>query len=137
MAYQTSRTLHFGDCDPAGIAYFPSYLHHLVGVVEEFFGAIGSPWSDMIQRRRIGAPTVKLDLTFTAPGFHGDRLDFDLRVRAVGSRSLDLDHRVSVGDRLVWAARQVIVATSLDTHKALPWPDDIRTALLQHLETAP
>ncbi|MGH6805572.1 MAG: acyl-CoA thioesterase, partial [Ensifer adhaerens] len=30
--YRTKRPLRFGDCDPSGIAYFPSYLNILVGV---------------------------------------------------------------------------------------------------------
>ena len=44
MSFRTSRPLRFGDCDPSGIAYFPSYLNILVGVLEEFFAEIGAPW---------------------------------------------------------------------------------------------
>ena len=84
MPFCTSRPLRFGDCDPSGIAYFPSYLNILVGVLEEFFGDAGVPWKELIATRRIGTPTVRLDLTFVHPGFHGDTLDFELFVRRVG-----------------------------------------------------
>ena len=60
-AFTTTRILRFGDCDPAGIAYFPSYFHFLNGVHEEWWQSIGFPWRDMFQNRRIGLPTVQLD----------------------------------------------------------------------------
>ena len=40
--FSTTRTLAFGDCDPSGIAYFPSYLDLMVGVLEAFFAEIGT-----------------------------------------------------------------------------------------------
>ncbi|MBW6424138.1 acyl-CoA thioesterase [Rhizobium sp. XQZ8] len=134
MAYTTSRRLNFGDCDPSGIAYFPSYLHILVGVYEEFFEKLGFPWPEMINDRKIGLPTVTLDLIFKNPGFHGDQMDFTVKVMRVGNSSVDLEHEISAGERLLWVAKQRLVVTSHETHKALPWPDDMRAALTQHLE---
>ncbi|MCQ2003250.1 acyl-CoA thioesterase [Rhizobium sp. NRK18] len=133
--FQTTRYLKFGDCDPSGIAYFPSYLDHLVGVLEEFFATAGVPWPTLIQERRIGVPTVKLDLTFSKPGFHGDRLDFAVRLKRIGTSSMDLEHEVSANGALLWRADHRIVATSHDTHRACPWPDDIRSAFMPYLET--
>jgi len=134
MAFTTTHPLRFGQCDPSGIAYFPAYLDLLVGVLEEFFGSIGMPWSEMFGKRRIACPTVRLDLTFRKPGFHGDQLDFQLIVRRVGRSSLDLDHQVSTGGAVLWTAKHTIVATNLDTTKATAWPDDIRAALAACLE---
>ncbi len=132
--FQVNRPLRFGDCDPSGIAYFPSYLNILVGVVEDFFADIGKPWADMI-RDGMGTPTVTLDLAFSKPGFHGDDLNFKIRVRAIGRSSVDLEHTVSANGAVLWTARQRLVATSLETHKAMPWPDDVRAAITKHLET--
>lgn len=128
-AFSTTRPLAFGDCDPSGIAYFPSYLHLMVGVLEAFFADIGHPWPPMTAERRIGTPTVTLNLTFERPGFHGDLLDFHLEVVAVGRSSLDLRHRVERRGEVLWRADQRIVATSLDTHRPVAWPDDVRAAL--------
>ena len=52
--FSFDRELRFGDCDPSGIAYFPSYLNILNGVVEEFWAAIGFPWPGLITVRKIG-----------------------------------------------------------------------------------
>lgn len=134
MSFSAARPLRFSDCDPSGIAYFPAYLNILVSVLEEFFASLGFPWPEMIAKDRIGTPTVTLDLVFRQPGFHGMALDFSLSVRAVGRSSLDLDHRVEGAGALLWTARQRVVATSLDTHRPIPWPEPLRAALLAHLE---
>jgi 4-hydroxybenzoyl-CoA thioesterase len=134
MAYTTSRRLNFGDCDPSGIAYFPSYLNILVGVYEEFFETLGFAWPELINERKLGLPTVTLDLAFKNPGFHGDFMDFTVTIVRVGNSSVDLVHEVRSEDRLLWTAKQRLVLTSHETHKALPWPDDMRIALTQHLE---
>lgn len=134
MAFTTSRPIRFGDCDPAGIAYYPAYLDMLNGVVEEFFTSLGLPWTRVFGELRMGLPTVRLDLAFASPGFHGDIVDFTLSVRKTGTSSLDLDHRAESAGRLLWTASHRLVATSLDTHKARPWPDEFRLALGHHLE---
>lgn len=134
MSFSTKRPLRFGDCDPSGIAYFPSYLNILVDVLEEFFATLGFPWSELIAERKIGTPTVTLDLEFLRPGLHGMALEFTLQVRAVGRASLDLDHTVASGGETLWTAKQRLVATSLDTHRSCPWPHDLRAALLAQVE---
>lgn len=136
MAFQTRRPLRFGDCDPSGIAYFPSYLNILVGVLEDFFASLDASWRSLMEVDRIGTPTIRLDLTFVHPGFHGDQLDFLLDVRGVGRSSLDLGYIVSAAGKTLWTAEQRIVATSLDTHKSVPWPASVRDALEKHLETS-
>ncbi|WFR99923.1 acyl-CoA thioesterase [Rhizobium tumorigenes] len=134
MAFKTTRPLRFGDCDPSGIAYFPSYLNILVGVLEDYFAALGFPWKTMIEERRIGVPTVRLDLTFSSPGFQGDELEFVVIVRRIGRASLDLEHQVSARGKILWTATHRVVATNLDTQQSHAWPDDIRAALEHHLE---
>jgi 4-hydroxybenzoyl-CoA thioesterase len=134
MAFITTRRLNFGDCDPSGIAYFPSYLNILVGVYEEFFEAMGFAWPQLINERKLGFPTVTLDLTFKSPALHGEMMDFSISVIRIGNSSLDLQHTVTTGDRLLWTARQRLVVTSHETKKAVSWPDDMRLALNEHLE---
>jgi 4-hydroxybenzoyl-CoA thioesterase len=133
--YQATHPLHFGDCDPSGIAYYPSYLKLMDGVIEDFFTSFGVRRQDMIDNSRIGTPTITLNLTFVKPGYCGDPLDFEIRVVGLGRSSLDLEHRISVRGDTLWTARHRLVATSLDTHTSIAWPDDIRAALANHLET--
>jgi len=132
--FSFERELRFGDCDPSGIAYFPSYLNILNGVVEEFWATIGFPWPGLMTVRKIGTPTVHLTCDFSRPSVFGDLLTFNLRIGRVGRASLRLAHIVSGTDGMRWQARQTVTATSLADHHAIPWPEDIRNALLTHLD---
>ncbi len=134
--FTTQRPLRFGDCDPSGIAYFPAYFDMLNGVVEEFWGRLGFPWSELIGRRRIGLPTVHIESDFVKPSLMGDVLTFAFTIERLGSRSLHLSHRISSGDEERWSAKQVVVATDLDKHRACHWPDDIRAALVRFMENS-
>lgn len=131
--FSFDRELRFGDCDPSGIAYFPSYLNMLNGVVEDFWATIGFRWPGLITVRKIGTPTVHLTCDFSRPSMFGDLLTFELRIGKVGRASLHLAHVVSGSDGMRWRARQVLAATSLVDHHAMPWPDDVRAALVANL----
>ena len=133
-AFSFKRELRFGDCDPSGIAYFPSYLNILNGVVEEFWATLGFPWPQLIGVRKIGTPTVHLTCDFSRPAMFGDVLTFELEIVKVGGASLELRHVVSDKGELRWRAQQVLVATSLTDHRAMRWPDDVRAALESHLD---
>lgn len=133
-AFAAQRTVRFSDCDPAGIVFFPQYLVMLNGVVEQWFDeALGLPYAGLIGPRRLGLPTVRLEVDFTAISRHGDQLRWEVAVAQLGRSSLTLLHDVlghpgnQGGTRL--RARQVLVCTSLDTHRPQALPDDVRAAV--------
>jgi 4-hydroxybenzoyl-CoA thioesterase len=127
--------LRFGDCDPSGIAYYPSYLRILDGAIEDFFASLGAPRDHMVAEMRMGTPTVTLNLAFQRPGFQGDELKIDISVKALGRSSLDLEHRVSARGETLFTADHRLVATSLESHKSAAWPEGLRLSLSHHLET--
>lgn len=134
MAFNLSKPLRFADCDLTGIAYHPAYLSMLVDVNEAMFASFGIPWKEIFFERRIGLPTVSLNLEFRKSSTYGDTLDFAVHVRAIGRSSLDLETIVCVNGDVIWTVKQRIVATSLENHKSNPWPDDIRKGLTCYLE---
>lgn len=134
MPFRQSKALRFGDCDLTGIAYHPAYFSMLVDVNEAMFASFGVTWKEIMFERRLGLPTVTLNVEFVKPSTYGDVLDFAVHVCSVGRASLDLRTEVSVRGELIWTVRQRIVLTSLENHKSHPWPDDIRQGLLQYLE---
>lgn len=133
-AFLTRRPLRFGACDPSGIAYFPSYLDMLAGVLEELFAEAGSPFPYLMRERGLGPPTARLEVEFRKPGFHGDMLDWRVTVERLGRSSADLRYEIRARADLLWSARQTIVLTDLATHKATPWPDDIRAGLSRFMD---
>jgi 4-hydroxybenzoyl-CoA thioesterase len=133
MPFTISKPMRFGDCDLTGIAYHPAYLSMLVDVNEAMFASFGITWKEIMFERRMGLPTVSLDLRFFKPAVYGDVLDFTVSVRAIGRSSLDLETEVTVRDDTIWTVKQRIVLTSTEDHKSRPWPYDLRTGLTRYL----
>ena len=132
--FEATRVLRFGDCDPAGIAYYPRYFDLLNGVVEDWWISMGHPWKVLFGERRIGLPTVRFEVDFRAPAFLEDELSFALWVKRIGSKSVVLDHIVQRGTTTLWQCAQTLVATSLESHRSIAWPDDLRAALVKFQE---
>ena len=132
--FEATRVLRFGDCDPAGIAYYPRYFDLLNGVVEDWWISMGVPWKVLFGERRIGLPTVRFEVDFRAPAFLEDELRFTLQVKRIGSKSVELEHVVQRGATTLWQCAQTLVVTSLDTHRSIAWPDDLRAALVSFQE---
>jgi 4-hydroxybenzoyl-CoA thioesterase len=133
--FEATRTVRFSDCDPAGIVFFPRYMVMVNKLVERWFDdALLIPYASIISQRRIGLPTVRLEVDFTAVTRHGERLLQRLAVEKLGRTSLVLRHEYLGGDELRMRARQVLVCTALDTHRPLPLPEDMRSAMRPYLE---
>ncbi len=49
---------------------------------------------------------------------------------------MTLDYTVCRDGTPLWKATQVVVATSLDTHKSIAWPDDMLAALRSFQESS-
>ncbi len=86
MPFKISKPMRFGDCDLTGIAYHPAYLSYLVDVNEAMFASFGITWKEIMFERRLGLPTVTMNLQFIKPAVYGDVLDFSVHVRAIGRR---------------------------------------------------
>jgi 4-hydroxybenzoyl-CoA thioesterase len=138
LKFLTSRQVRFSDCDPAGIVFFPQYLVMLNGVIEEWFDSgLQLPYAEVIGVRRLGLPTVRLEVDFTAISRHGDTLTFSQDVEKLGRSSFTVATQVHRSDELRMRVRQVLVCTSLHTHQPQALPDDIRQALQPYLKAAP
>ncbi|MBD8891961.1 acyl-CoA thioesterase [Roseibium litorale] len=134
MPFTISKPMRFGDCDLTGIAYHPAYLSMLVDVNEAMFASFGITWQEIMFERKLGLPTVTMNLHFVKPAVYGDTLDFAVHVRSIGRSSLDLETEVRVRGDIIWTVRQRIVLTSTEDHKSRAWPDDIRAGLSRYLE---
>ena len=131
-AFSRERLIRFSDCDPAGIVFYPQYFVMLNGLVEDWFEeGLRVGYQRTVVRRRIGLPTVRLEVDFKAVSMMGDRVVLALAVERLGRRSLTLQLRCSGRDdaALRMTVRQVLVTTSLDTHAAIDIPDDLREAI--------
>lgn len=123
----------FHHCDPAGIVFYPQYLVLMNEILQEWFETgLATDYAGLFQERRIGIPTVRLECDFLAPSRLGETLRFSLALDRVGSSSFHLRFSCSGPDPADVRARikAVLVCMSLDVHKPIPIPDDIRAAML-------
>ena len=129
--FRAERRIRFSDCDPAGIVFYPQYFVLFNGVVEDWVDAMGVGFSDLVMRRRIGLPSVRIEADFQAVSRVGDDVHLLLEVERLGSRSLTLGWRCVAADsgELRMAMRQVVVTTSLESHRAVAIPADLRVAI--------
>jgi 4-hydroxybenzoyl-CoA thioesterase len=139
MKFITTRTVRFCDCDPAGIVFYPQYMVMLNTLAEVWFDeALKIPYAVLIGERRTGLPTVRLEVDFTAISRHGEQLALSVEIEKLGRSSLTLiaEFSSATNHELRLRARQVLVCTSLVTHKAQPLPDDVRAALQPYVKAA-
>ena len=124
------RRIRFDQCDPAGIVFFPQYQVMFVALIEDFIvEQLGISYADLIAVRRVGLPTVSLACEFRHPSRMGDRVTLGLAVARLGNRSIALAMECRDAERVRVAVRQTIVTTSLDTHRSIPIPADLRAAI--------
>ncbi|MDA8520671.1 acyl-CoA thioesterase [Acidovorax sp. NCPPB 4044] len=124
------RQVRFSHCDPAGIVFFPQYLILFHQLVEDWFNeGLGISYADMLGPRGIGLPIVRLECDFRAVSRMGDLLSLELSLERIGGRSLTLAFAARTEDELRVASRQVLVFTSLQTHRAMDVPADVRAVL--------
>jgi len=130
-------TVHarFGDCDPAGIVYFPRFFDWFHQAMEAWFGdALDLPYHELLKAR--GLPAVHTEADYRTPVRLGDRIDVELRVRRIGRSSIVLDYRVVGHDardlRATGSTTCVLMGTvagSPEHMKAVPYPPDLRARL--------
>jgi len=133
IEFRRERQIRFSDCDPAGIVFYPQYFVMLNGLVEDWVDdALGIGYRNLVIERRIGLPTVRLEADFRAVSHMGDRVVLALAVERLGGRSITLKLRClgAEGDTRM-ELRQVLVTTSLVTHRAIDIPPDLRAAITQ------
>jgi len=132
--FQREQQVRFGHCDPAGIVFYPRYFEMLNELVEDWFAqGLGLPFDVLIGQRRIGMPTAQLDTRFLRVSRQGDRLRQTVHLERLGVSSMTLQVGFEGDDGPRVQFTQVLVCTSLATHKPQAFPDDLRAALQRAL----
>lgn len=139
-AFVASVPVRFGDIDRAGIVYYPRVLHYLHVAFEEFFArAVGVPYHRVIDRLRIGFPTVHLEADFLGPLRHGDSLRISLSVAGIGRSSVRFAYAIRRPGARGVAVRASLTAVAVDMRRFRPVrvPAALRRAFLRHVRPGP
>lgn len=137
VMYSKDLFVRFGDCDPAGIVFYPRYLEMFNEMVEDWCREeLSFSFHEIVARRGWGLPTVRLEVDFLAPSHFGEMLNAALVLRHVGKTSITIHIVLRGPDQAVRVkGKVVLVLIDRRTHRAIELPDDVRARLVS-LKTA-
>ena len=124
--------IRFGDVDHAKIVYYPRYFHFYHVAMEELFAkAIGIPYHEVIEKDRLGFPSVHIESDFAKIVGFGETLRMEVGVEKIGKSSVVFryaGYRSSDGVK-AFTASITTVAVDMDRFEAIPIPAKYRSAL--------
>ena len=135
MARTTTHRVdvQFGDCDPAGIVFFPNFSRWMDAASLAFFMQCGvPPWRELVQTRGIiGTPLLEINTRFLKAATYGETLVIETSVEEWRHKAFVQHHRVTRGEDVICEGREVRAFVIRDAAeggrlRAIPIPEDIR-----------
>jgi 4-hydroxybenzoyl-CoA thioesterase len=128
-----SVDVHFGDCDPAGIVFFPNFSRWMDAASLAFFMQCGvPPWRELVKTRGIvGTPLLEINTRFVKSVTYGETITITTHVEEWRDKVFIQVHRVTRGDVLICEGRETRAFVRRDADdperlRAIPVPEDIR-----------
>jgi 4-hydroxybenzoyl-CoA thioesterase len=125
--------VHFGDCDPAGIVFFPNFSRWMDEASLAFFMACGvPPWRELLRTRGIvGTPLLEIHTTFHKPATYGQTLEVHTCIDLWTNKTFRHRHVVRRGGELLCEGTEVRAFVRRhpddpDGIQAIPVPEDIK-----------
>lgn len=129
--------IEWGDCDPAGIVFYPRYFAFFDACTMSLFEAAGLPKQQLFANYDFaGFPMVETSSKFFVPSRFGDEVAVESRITAWGRSSFKVHHRLLRDDGVlgvegfetrVWTARDPADPTRLISART---PDEIVSRFL-------
>jgi 4-hydroxybenzoyl-CoA thioesterase len=127
----------FGDCDPAGIVFFPNFSKWMDQASLAFFMACGvPPWRELVKTRGIiGTPLLEIRTRFLKPATYGETIEIHTTVEEWAIKTFRHRHVVRRGDDLLCEGTEVRAfcqrdPANPDRIKAIPIPEDLNALCL-------
>jgi 4-hydroxybenzoyl-CoA thioesterase len=93
--------IEWGDCDPAGIVYFPRYFEYFDQCTVGIFEAIGYRKPALLAEFDIaGFPVVDVHANFRIPSKFGEDVQIQTAIPQWSRSSFKVQHRLMKGDAL-------------------------------------
>jgi len=89
--------VHWGDCDPAGIIFYPTYFKWMDSATWAFFAHVGYDPKRM-KAENLAMPLVSAQSEFVFPAEQGDRCEVVSRITRFGGKSFVVNHEVVRSD---------------------------------------
>ena len=132
MSAPYSITVSFGDCDPAGIVFYPNIFRWMDAAFHTQLRDFGGHARICRDLGAIGLGLIDASAAFQSPLGDGDRVDVMSSISRWGRKSFTVEHRGQVGDRLAFTGREIrgvfartdagVVSSSVDPLRTLLEP---------------
>lgn len=126
--------IQFGDCDPAGIVYYPNYFRFFdnatAGLLSAAFGMHKRNWLE--HYGIAGIPMVDTCARFIKPSRFGDVVDIRSEITELGRSSFSVRHTVLRHGEVAIEAHEKRVWVVRDEQggiRSAPLPEDVRQKL--------
>jgi 4-hydroxybenzoyl-CoA thioesterase len=130
-------TVQFGDCDPAGIVFFPNFSRWMDQSSLAFFMACGiPPWRELVKTRGIiGTPLLEIHTRFLKPATYGEQIQVHTTVEEWAVKTFRQRHVIKRGDTVLCEGTEVRAfcirdAGDPDRIRAIPIPEDLKALCL-------
>ncbi|WP_220815071.1 acyl-CoA thioesterase [Pseudomonas paralcaligenes] len=131
MPFITTRTVLFGDCDPAGIVYTPRIAYFVIEAIHEFLShRLGGEGLRKVFAMGILPPARALSVEFLSPMTWDEVIDIEVRSEAPGTTSFSfaVEGRQASGE-VTFRASMTQVCISPESRQPIALPDALRQAL--------
>lgn len=123
--------VEFGDCDPAGIVWFPNFFRWIDAASRHFFIVCGvPPWQETRQSMGlIGTPLVDTQASFVKTASYGDVLQIHTQISEWRNKSFVQTYRVMRGDEEIMRCTEVRIFAADKPDgglRAMAVPEEIR-----------
>ena len=89
QVFRHRRIVRFGECDPAGVVYYPVFFNWFHEAMEAWFEeALAVPYADVL--KQFGFPAAQTEASFQRPFRLGDAVSIELRIKRLGQSSFTL-----------------------------------------------
>ncbi len=93
--HKTDITVHWGDCDPAVIVYYPNYFHWFDASTVNLFAAVGLALKDLyIKENLAGIPILDAGAKFIRPSRFQDVITVESGVEYWRQSSFRIKHTI-------------------------------------------
>jgi YbgC/YbaW family acyl-CoA thioester hydrolase len=113
MAFETTYTVEWGDCDEAGIVFYPNYFYWIDSTFQRWLRSKGVSQRDLKARFGAALPLMDVGCNFRSSVTYDDELLVKAHVAEWMEKRFRIDYAMSVAGRQVgtghelraWAAR--------------------------------
>lgn len=99
--FKRELTIEWGDCDDAGIVFYPNFFYWFDCTYHAFLRSVGLNLRDLKTRYSAVTPLVDVGAKFRSPVTYGDLIVIEAEVSEWAEKRMRFEYTVKCGDRLV------------------------------------